>query len=129
MKGKCIAVIQKQIIMEIIIWWRETTKLWHISAKTLVEWFWWVLARVRPAELRWISKPAQEFFNYIKSSCMIFSAKMSGYSQIVYWLQGQSAKYGAKIFELYQVLVCQNVLILPYCILLTRIKSIYSTSQ
>ena len=99
MKGKSIAVIQKQIIMKIIIWWRETTKLWHISAKTLVKWFWWVLARVRSAELRWISKPAQEFFNYIKSSCMIFSAKMSGYPKLYIGYKDNQQNLGQKFLN------------------------------
>ena len=49
-----IAVIQKQIIMKIIILW-----LWRESEKTVVEWFWRVLARVRLADWRQVSKPAQ----------------------------------------------------------------------
>ena len=28
MKDKCIAIIQKQIIMKIINWWRESYKTW-----------------------------------------------------------------------------------------------------
>ena len=30
---------------------------------------------------------SQEFLNYIKSSCMIFSAKIIGYYQVMYFLQ------------------------------------------
>ena len=42
-----IAIIQKQVIMKIIILW-----LLRESEKAVVEWFWWVLARVRLADLR-----------------------------------------------------------------------------
>ena len=41
MKDKYIAIIQKQINMKIIIWWREPEK----TEKTLVEWFWRVQTR------------------------------------------------------------------------------------
>ena len=34
-----------------------------------------------------------------------------------------------KILELYEVFVCQNVMILPYCILLAHTKSIFNTSH
>ena len=49
---------------------------------------------------------SQEFLSYIKSSCITFSAKMSGYSQITYCLQEESTNFrGLKIFEVYQVFV------------------------
>ena len=58
MKDKRIAIIQKQIIMEIIIWWLESCKNFKANLKILVEWFWRVLAQVRLSESRRISKSA-----------------------------------------------------------------------
>ena len=58
MKDKRIAIIQKQIIMEIIIWWLESCKNFKANLKRLVEWFWRVLAQVRLSESRRISKSA-----------------------------------------------------------------------
>ena len=51
----------------------------------------------------------QGFLNYIKSSCIIFCAKMSGYPQIVYCLQEESADFWTKAFELKQVLICPKM--------------------
>ena len=50
---------QKQIIMKIIIQWQKLTKLWCKSKKSLIEWFWQVLAWVRLADSHQISKPAR----------------------------------------------------------------------
>ena len=41
------AIIQKQIIIKIIIWWQESYKTSRWIWKTLVEWFWRVLVQVR----------------------------------------------------------------------------------
>ena len=57
MKDKCIAIIQKQIIMKVIFDDENLTKLRRESEKTLVEWFWRVIARARLAGFRRISKP------------------------------------------------------------------------
>ena len=57
MKEKCIAIIQKKIIMEIVFDDDSLTKLQRESEKTLVGWFWQVLAQVRLADLSQISKP------------------------------------------------------------------------
>ena len=57
MKDKCIAIIQKQITTKIFIWWRGSNKLRRESEKTLAEWFWRVLARLRLEDSRRILKP------------------------------------------------------------------------
>ena len=59
MKDMCIAIaiIHNQIIRKIIIWWWESSKYWCKSEKTLVEWFWWVLVRVKFTDPHRISKP------------------------------------------------------------------------
>ena len=51
----------------------------------------------------------QGFWDYIKSSCIIFCAKISGYSQILYCLQEESANFGIKDFELNQVFICPKM--------------------
>ena len=57
LKDKCIAIIQKQIIMKISFGDEKLTKLQRESEKTLVEWFWRVLVLVRLADSRQISNP------------------------------------------------------------------------
>ena len=57
MKGKCIAMIQKQIIMKIIIWLYESLT-GHKSEKTLMKWFLGVLAWIRFVDSHKISEPA-----------------------------------------------------------------------
>ena len=61
MKDKCIAVIQKQIIMEIIIY---LIKLWQEFEKIPMEWFWEVL-QVRFADSPQISKPDFNVLQYV----------------------------------------------------------------
>ena len=57
LKDKCIAIIQKQIIMKISFDDEKLTKLQCESEKNLVEWFWRVLVLVRLADSRQISNP------------------------------------------------------------------------
>ena len=62
MKDKCIAIVQKQIIMKVFIWWRESYKTltriwkdsWNCFARVLAR---GSFGRVRLAESRRISKP------------------------------------------------------------------------
>ena len=53
MNGKCVAIIQNKLSFDD----ESLTKLRRESEKTLVELFWWDLARVRLVDSRRISKP------------------------------------------------------------------------
>lgn len=61
--------------------------------------------------------------NYIKYSCIILCAKMSGYSKIVYRLQGESKRFRVKDFELKQVLMCHKMFQFPQIIFTTNTHS------
>ena len=50
MKDKCIAIIQKQMIVKIIIWWRESWRTSMQVWKDSCGWFWQVLAQVSLTE-------------------------------------------------------------------------------
>ena len=84
---------------------------------------WYVKKWYEPVVYNWVvsgnikpKKPYKEnwqnsrrFFNYIKSSCIIPCAKMSRYFQVIYCLQEESTHFGAKDFELKQVLLCSKI--------------------
>ena len=74
-------------------------------------------------------KNSQEFSNYIKSSCMISVLKYPYIPKLyIAYMMNQNI-FGSMSFELYQIFVynflCQIVPILPYCIIVTRTKSIF----
>ena len=80
-------------------------------------------------QARIIDKITQRYLSYIKPSCIIFCAKMFGYSQIIYCLQEESTILGSKILTESTRHMSQNVSIRPNHILPTRIKGIFTLSQ
>ena len=80
-------------------------------------------------QARIIDKITQRYLSYIKPSCIIFCAKMFGYSQIIYCLQEESTILGSKILTESTRHMSQNVSIRPDHILPTRIKGIFTLSQ
>ena len=68
---------------------------------------------------------SQRHLNYIKSSCIIFCAKMFGYSQITYCIQEKATSFGNKNFKL-RLHMSQTFPIPLNHILPSRTKSIFT---
>ena len=100
--------------------WIKRTRRWISSAI----YNWAVPAHFEP----WKSykknlQNSRRFLNYIKYSCIIFCAKMFGYSQIIYCLQKESRTNN---FEINQVFICPKMFQYSQIIYCWHVEKVFS---